>query len=111
MILLGWEEYVQQTDGEDGQNADFTPRSYLEFRDEVEGKEEDGKVRDDINGGCGDKSGQQIDTTAFNRMIPDAGMRHALDDDGHEVREVEREVGPDECVNQIMCLSHARGIE
>lgn len=102
---------VQQTDGKDGQDADFAPRLDLEFGDAVEGEEEDGKVGDDVDGGGSDEGGLEVDAAALEGGIPDAGARHALEDGGAEVGEVEGEIGPDEDVDEDVGFTRAGRVE
>ena len=102
---------IQETDGEDGQDADFALGRDLEFGNAVEREEEDGKVRDDVNGGSGDESGLEVDAAAFDHGVPNAGAGHALKDGGAQIGEVEGEVGPDEDVDEVMGFAGACGVE
>lgn len=111
--LLGGKETenVQETDGEDGQDADFAAGGDLEFGDEVEGEEEDGEVGEDVDGGGGDEGGLEVDAAAAEGGVPDAGAGHALEDGGAEVGEVEGEVGPDEEVDDEVGLARPGHVE
>ena len=109
--VLGRGNCVQETDCEDGQDADFAPDWDLEFGDALEGKEEDGKVGDDVNGGGGDEGGLEVDTAAFERWIPDASTGHALEDCGAEVGEVKGKVGPDENVDEVVGFARSGRVE
>lgn len=102
---------VQETDGEDGQDADFAAGGDLEFGDEVEGEEEDGEVGEDVDGGGGDEGGLEVDAAAAEGGVPDAGAGHALEDGGAEVGEVEGEVGPDEEVDDEVGLARPGHVE
>lgn len=52
-----WQGLVQQTDGENCQDAYLSPRGDFQLRDEVEGQEEDGEIGDHVDGGGGDEGG------------------------------------------------------
>ncbi len=111
LMGMGWEKDVQQANGEDGQDADFAARRDFELGDAVEGEEEDRKVGDDVNGGRGDEGGQEVDAAALDRVVPDAGAGHALEDGGAEVWEVKGKVGPDEDVDEVVGFTVAGGVE
>ena len=105
------EGFVQETDGEDGQDTYLALCGDFELRDEVEGEEEDGPVGDYVDGGGGDEGGQKVDAASFDGGIPDAVTRHALEDGGTEVGEVEGEIGPDEDEDEIVGFTRAGCVE
>ncbi len=62
----------------------------------IDRQQEDGKVRDDVNGRAGDYRSIGANTCSWDRRIPDLFPGHTREYEGDEEGKVEDEIGPDE---------------
>ena len=94
-------EYVQQTGGEDGTDAQLHFGVHAEVPDRPDGKDQNGQIGDHVDDAHGNEGVKRLDAVPGRKQrVPDTRLGRALEQDGEKGAKIEGEVGPEEDVDR-----------